>query len=230
MVARYGRYRRRFYRKRRSYARRPKQSKFNYYANTAVKALSLATRVASMVNVEKKFADNASGPTTLAFPTAADDPILCPTAVAQGDTEQTRDGSKIRVKSLHLRGHCSWTSAAATPQRIRVIMIRSKVMDGDYPALSHLLKDATNFDSFRLIDESYNNYVLYDKIFCLSDQKPEIQFTYNKSCSWPVKYIGTAANEASSGWGSVMIYAFTDQITSNFPQIDIDTRIRYVDN
>lgn len=230
---RYNRYSRRStYRRRRNYRKRPTSfmSKAGKLAYQASQAYKLAQFAVSMLNVEKKWKENQTGAISLAAPTAATEPIINVTALAQGDTAGNRDGAKIRLKSIAMRGVLSWNSTAAAPQRVRFILIKSKVMDGTYPTLDHLLNSATDFDSFRLLDESLNNKVVFDKFYTLSDQKPEAQINWYLKMSDVVKYIGTSADEASSGWGTYLLYAVTDQTTANFPTLNLKSRIRFIDN
>lgn len=225
----YRRYGRRNYR-RRTFARRPKQSKFNYYANTAVKALRLATYVSGLVNSELKFKDNSAGTNvSVAVGAAGTTPILAPTAIAQGDGQSNRDGSKIRLKQLHLRGICKWNNASSSPQELRVICIRTKVMDGTYPTLGDILESPTDVHSFLKIDESRAWDIISDKRYMLNDDKDSVMVNVNKKMSSVVKYIGTAAAEGSMGYGNILVYALSDSAT-NVPTITLDARVRYYDN
>ena len=71
---------------------------------------------------------------------------------------------------------------------------------------------------------------MLDKIYNLNDDKDSIQIHYNKNVSTVCKYVGTAANEASMGYGQYLVYVFGSQTGANYPTFTLDGRVRYYDN
>ncbi len=197
---------------------------------TAMLAYSMAKKVNGMVNAEKKFFDNNLNPASAVDAAAGLDPVLICSAVSQGDTVSTRDGAKIRVKSLQVKGEALHLAAGASVQRIRLIGIVNKVMDGDFSTTTKLLAAPATFNSFLNIITSRNFTVLFDRVYTLrANDAQGKNINIYKKLDLPVKYILTTNVELAGGHNAIHIYAFSDQ-ASNFPTIELHSRIRYYDN
>jgi len=89
-----------------SYNRRPKGRPYGRYvkhAGTAldysIKALTIARGIKKMINVEYKFHDVQL--TSVALPQT---PLITQlTNIAQGDTDQTRDGAQVKLTRLSIK-------------------------------------------------------------------------------------------------------------------------------
>ena len=103
--------------------KRRKKKGFNYYAGktqSAIKvastALATARAVKDLLNVEKKYHDVQATNQSLAYD-AVSSTLL--NAVAQGDTDQTRDGNSLKILNLSMYGNIRVTGTAA--QQLQIV-------------------------------------------------------------------------------------------------------------
>lgn len=168
-------------------------SKAANVASTAFTALKIASKVASMVNVEykdfetnylnQKIGDgspniNVNGPGTV---TAI--PICTP---LQGTGKAQRIGDSIKLQRLTIKGHVAWINQTAPPAgtltaNLRLIFFRGKADlgktypttylpgSGEVPILDQLGVLGSKDDSTK-----YNTKFLYDKVFKLDVAKTNL--------------------------------------------------------
>ncbi len=160
--------------------------------------------VIASLGVEKKFFDGSKGNTSVsATGTITDDSLV---EIPQGDGESNRDGRKVIVKSIHVKGLCKADSTSApteTGNRIRIIMYLDKQVNGATAAVTDLLEDA-DINGFRNLTNSGRFTFLYDRSYDLNnmagafdgtnDQFGELHlgFSINKTVEIPVQYNSTA--------------------------------------
>ncbi len=193
----------------------PKRSRTSYYGSRSAKkarrspyrtprAGRVSPAVIASLGVEKKFFDGSKGNTSIsATGTITDDSL---NEIAQGDGESNRDGRKIIIKSVHVKGLVK-ADAATTPtttgNRIRIIMYLDKQANGATATVADLLEDA-DINGFRNLSNSGRFTFWYDRSMDLNniagsydgagDQFGEMHkgFKINKSCDIPVQFNSTA--------------------------------------
>lgn len=120
----------------------PRVAKGLKYAGNAIqvasKAYSMAKVVAAIVNAEKKYFDvntaDAGCDTTAQ--------ITCLTNMAQGDTNITRDGNTVALKSLQIEGYVNFDTAVPY-ESVRIMLIRDNDnLGGTAPTVTDVLESS----------------------------------------------------------------------------------------
>lgn len=123
-------------------------------------------RTGGFLGIELKFADfefDAALSATLAGSEVDPATALCLTAVAQGDGENQRDGRKMVVKSVMVRGIVQITAiAAATLQNgmwVKICMVLDKQTNGAQLNAENVFVDPTDtdLDAFTFRDLQFSN-------------------------------------------------------------------------
>ncbi len=210
--------------------RKPKRNYGKYYKygrNTldiASKALSTALMVKKLVNVEKKFINI---PFTASASTTASVTHL--TALAQGDTELTREGVSVKPQYLQLRIALTAHSSAGNSE-YRLLVVRDKQQIADTtPGILDVLEVQT-IESMRnhLTAERFN--ILWDYSWNTGngggDSIHKI-LKKNINLSGHLKYNGAASTDIQKG-GIFLLY-FSNQAT-NVVLVNGQSRIMFTDN
>lgn len=197
----------------------------------ATQALSIANKVKSQLNVEYKHIDVSSLTTNM----TDSGTCLHLTPIAQGDDNTDRNGRCVRAKAIQLRALVEGHVSAATNQTVRVMIFRDNQNQGSTPAVADLLKATVTIGPLELreTDEEQGRFKVYmDKIYNLepnySGANPRRIIEFYKSVNHKVYFEGTAA--ANSGKGTIWMLIISDQATSNYPIIQYNTRVTFVDN
>lgn len=190
------------------------------------KKQSFATKVKKVLSsrIERKFAEIQSASlnpsSTVGVATAN------VTGIAQGDTDQTRDGNEIRLRSINLRYRIQ-QHASAPETYVRVVMIRMKgtVSDAAPDWNDIYLEDKIVSQKDHRLSERFT--VLYDKVHAMSSAgRTAIFQKYYKSCDYKVKWNGAAA--ADHEHGSVFLYFMSNE-TTNTPSVTYSTQVSFED-
>lgn len=191
--------------------------------NWVVKSLKGLRRV---INVEKKKFDAVYSVTNIPI-TGTVNPLH---AVAQGDTDQTRDGNSIKPLSLLLR-YQSYNNATAGTTAIRVLIFRDLQQVGDTnPSTTDILDDSVA----ALPDAPLNNNTV-GRFKILRDFKIILDTAKSNRKDGKVyiplyghiRYNGAAATDIQKG--GLYILMVSDQAT-NYPTMGYNYRLTYVDN
>ncbi len=159
--------------------------------------------VIASLGVEKKFFDGSKGNTNVSSAgTIADDSLV---EIAQGDGESNRDGRKVIIKSIHVKGLCKADATSVpteTGNRIRIVMYQDKQANGATATVADLLEDS-DINGFRNLTNSGRFNFMYDRSYDLNnmagafdgtnDQFGELHlgFSINKTCEIPVQFSST---------------------------------------
>lgn len=219
-------YRRRSYRRKR-YARK---SSGGGYLSTAAKALSLATKVAAMVNAEKNFFDAT---TNLLLTTTPQ--ITALQLIPQGDDIEDRTGRSIKLAGLMLKSHYYPNAASTASNLLRLIMFRDNFQAGIAPVASDILAAPITVDSFRnLATANPGRYtILMDRIVKLSPYgSTNTSAVVNKYFPLKnhVRYLGTTGATNQNGQGQIYFMSYADNVNGGSPAGVINVRTRYYDN
>ena len=87
--------------------------------------------------------------------------------IAQGDTGDAREGRKITLKSIQLRGVDYVTDATGKDQMHRFMIVQQYRPNGAYPLINDILQ-ATTISSLRNRNKLHDFKVLYDKTVSLN--------------------------------------------------------------
>ena len=87
--------------------------------------------------------------------------------ITQGDTGDTREGRKITLKSIQLRGVNYVTDSTGKDQMHRIMIVQQRRPNGLHPAIGDILT-ATTISSLRNRFKIHDYKVLYDKTITLN--------------------------------------------------------------
>ncbi len=191
----------------------------------AMKAAKLVAR--KYLNTELKYIE---WPHPQAVVTAAGTDLTAITSVAQGLTETTRVGNSIRLKNMQLRMYGFHNSAGSDVQWLRLIVFRDTMQQGVAPTVAQLLEGTSHVLRFLERDQDHRFNILRDKVWTMSVTGQQgFYFKMFREVDTHVKFVGTAANAASNGQGSLYVMLISSEAT-NGPQVDFNARVRFIDN
>lgn len=227
---------RRNYRKT-SYAK-PKQTTLQKIGNVAIKGFKIASKIASIINSEKKFYDDYYVPTSV----VVGNPIVRQiTSIPQGTGDGQRNGLSIAIDSCQGKHRIVWNSGTVGEMR-HIIFVAKKNMAGVLPTASDILQDASTpatqmisprnkdnrYDYNILIDEHYTQdttkNIIYKKYFHQFAMKKDSQG--NRTIKHHAQYTGTGYVDTSDG----NIYEMWISAGSTNPNVGGFNRVRYYDN
>lgn len=224
-------YRRNYRRYGRRRIRRGRKTGTNWggYISTAGKALALATRVASMINVEFKNYDVASTIT----PTTTWQ-FLNLNLIAQGDDQTQRNGRSILAKSLMIRLGMTSNSTATVPVRIRQVIFKDMYNAGSDPSPTQIFNSNSTEALMNITSQQNRFIILMDKYFVVnppSAGQGAVSFNKYLKLNYHIKFINTSAATASQGPGALYWTLICDNGTvAQQPSVSYGFRLRYVDN
>lgn len=129
----------------------------------AKKALALAMRIKSQLNVEYKHIDVAD----LSLSAVDTGTVTSLTPIAEGDDNTNREGRSIRAKSIQLKALIESNTTANTTQTVRIIIFKDNQNQGSTPSMADVLKASTTLPivELRETDEEQGRFkVYYDKV------------------------------------------------------------------
>ena len=224
--------RKRVYRGRRHYRRRyvKKVPQQTGYLSTASKALTLASRVASMVNAEKFHIDSNY---SAALTTSA---VFTPLQlIAEGDDTAQRQGRSVKLAGLLMNFQLQSDGAATNTNVARVMVIIDWWSNGAVPVSSDLLV-SNAVTSFRAVDNvnAKRFKVIYDRKFPMNIPsaggivRRNIEKYFN--VHHHLKFLGSTGVQATTGSGQMYLVVLADNVTINAVTINANFRSYYYDN
>ncbi len=214
------------YNKRRYKHRSRPQRRAITYAQIGSKIYKDVAYLKRLINVE--FKSFLLGPPNTCSTTVT---ISNLTAIAQGDDFLNRDGRKIRLKSISLRGNMR-QNASATITRARLMVVRDNNGSTTQPVVTDLFSDAASYfgNRHKLDDPQHNSRftVLMDRTFDLSDTGIQsYQWSWYKELDHHVYFTGTAATD--EGKGHIYLFSASNEAT-NVPINEMDSVVKFIDN
>lgn len=208
-------------------------------------------RTGGYLGIETKFIDYTYSdvPTATITDAEADPPAQgaqtapgCISAIAQGDGESNRDGRKVVLKSLHIRGAVILIASADATlndgRTIRVIVVVDTQTNGVQLNAENVILAATHVEhGFRNLQFSKRFRILKDHTFeinalagagtgAANDSPATVKkFMWNFPLNIPVNHTGTTAVVASIADNSIHVIAFAsgDGVTLAY-----ESRVRFV--
>lgn len=218
-------YKKRTYKKR-TYKRKPR-SKWGSYASTAVKALSIASKVARLVNIETKEANKYVN-STVNWSGAI---FSCVDHISQGITDATRVGDSIKIQKLKLSGFITNTGSSSNDITVRWMVVNDKANTG--LTITDLFEDSgstyTPF-SAKGTDNKYKSTVLYDSglITLVGDtSRQRTSFDVSLPLNAHVQFTNGTTSVASNNY---KIYIVTGDATAAFINYQFTNKVYYTDD
>lgn len=220
---------------RRTKGRRSGKSAPNAIGTYANDAWSLAKRTAAglneirkFINIEEKVIDTSFSATV-----SYNASITSVTQVAQGLDINNRVGDSMRLQHLELRWTTNGDTGAFTTA-VRVLMIRDLDGYGTIPANTDMFQFTGSVNSVNspINRLNLNRFsVLYDETVTLSNAGPaQCVGSFLSSHQGHVRYLGTAANAASDGKGTIYIVCMSDRVTTLLPTVNWGMRVTFTDD
>lgn len=164
------------------------------------------------------------------------------TNIDQGDTEASRDGDRVILKSFSLKGHMINDPDCTNDTICRIIIFQTRNnIKGTAPVVTDVLA-TDNVSSLRSWDDRKDIRVYFDKRFMIPmaysgalDASPDIQkwqlVEYYKKFKKGLKvtYDGTGGGAADAEWGHFWIILMTNQGTGFQPLWTLECRMCFCD-
>ncbi len=189
-------------------------------------ALGLAEQALKEFNVEYKTIRTA-----IPSPASTTSVITSITGIAQGDTTNTRNGNKIKVMSVQLKGAiCANDSANTTLYRMLIFSDNSG--EATAPVITDLFDSASDFYQGKLKSDVQNKNTQYRVIldlilpFSNSGKQCDVLKYYNKIHR---HVYFTGVNSGDYGKGAIYMITSSDQ-GANTTTVNADCFVKFVDN
>lgn len=191
-------------------------------------AYSGVKRLKRLVNVEQKKADTNIGltPTDAKTDTTY---VSHLTAIAQGDTDQTRSGNSIKPLSLYVQGFVS-KHASATATTVRMLIVRDKMQTADsIPGTGTIIDSDAGYQiNAPLNNETVGRFdILKDVKILVDSQTPKRLFKYFITLDGHIRYNGATSGDIQKN--GLFCCLVSDEAT-NTPTVAYTSRLTFADN
>lgn len=199
-------------------------------ASAAFTALSLANKFKGLINVEKKHHDVELS--TNAVSTTPQINLL--TGIAQGDTNLTRTGNDILMKTLEMKFKITQHASATRYTTVTGWLICDKRCDGTLPGYTDIFDDPTS-TSDRVIamrnDDNLERFVVIKKWrWLLTESGREVSVTDEfVKLDIHCRYDGTGSTIADGKDNQLYLVLVSDE-PANTPLVEVISRLRFIDN
>lgn len=199
------------------------------YASMAARALMTANRVASLINVEKKYLDTLSNGTTLTASPGGTMVLL--NAMAQGDTSSTREGSSCKAVYLYVEGFCILN--ATSQDIIRIGFLNDRQANGAAATYASVFDaNSTGPIARRNTGNGYRYKILKERTVTLdTGGKTIVQFRMYKKLSIHTRYnpVSNTGTIADINTNALYLY-FAGNLAATMSTINYAVRYRFIDN
>ncbi len=178
----------------------------------------------SVVNVESKVIDDTTSSTANTAGV-----ITNISLIAEGSDYNERNGRRIKLQSLQIRGQLT-QHASATNTSLRVIIFKTRNNQSAEPAVLDVLQFASENSMLNASDNQGSFTVVSDRTVHMSNVN-STNYGYNMyhKIQTHIDFSGSAATEASIGRGALYALLISNE-ASNTPTVNFHSRIRFVDN
>ncbi len=222
-------YRKNFRKTPRFKRRKPPQSKWVQGGNLAFKALKIAVATRALLNVERKIHE-----VTLDFPVAgaagivktAD--IVSITDIPAGDDFESRDGRKIRVKSIFLTAQWKLGSPAVVGHQASIYLVQAQ----NKSAITQAgLFNNVDINPLRALDTVADYKILWSKHTLLSPNGREVSMIDKFiKCSHVVMFDKDSTTGTTYAKGQLAFVLLSDTTDGLNISFEGQVRVRYLDN
>lgn len=214
------------YRRRVRFRRRARRAPWYRRKYNAVQLASKALRglsyVKGLVNSEMFYntISNTDNPTPLGT-------IVPLTNIAIGDSNVTRTGNSLFVRSIVMNMNCSQNASALDNTFIRMILFIDTQQVSDTSPVSGDIFATTGPNALVNLDSAGRYKFLKTWEFALSTQNPAKVIKYYKNIRHHVRYNGSAATDVQKGG---IYLALVSSQSTNVPALNYHVRVGYHDN
>lgn len=151
--------------------------------------------------------------------------------VAQGDGPSQRTGNSILLRSIYIRGQIEINSAVSSNTRFTLAIVRDMQQISDTsPSASDIFEDPTDSESMIKRDTAGRFKVIYRKTSFLApvaSGKNVQMIKIYKGMREHLRYNGTGVGDVQKGFYYLVL--LTSE-TTNFPNLQVVSRVSYHDN
>ncbi len=206
--------------------RRPRRRGQITYGQIGTKIYRDVAKLRALINVEYH-----SLLTSFTVDPSSSGAVVNLTAIAQGDTTVNRQGNKIRLKYLSVRGSVIQNASAANTN-LRMMIVRDNNGNTTQPAITDLFVDVAGFvangNKNGLPQANSRFTILWDKFVQLSDANGDMR-AYSYSMSLDHHTFFTGAGATDEGKGHLYLFIGSNEAT-NDPVVKVDSMVKWIDN
>ncbi len=196
-------------------------------------AYSMAKKALSLINTEFKLKDTVELGLVIVDGVGV---IKQLTNVAQGDTNVTREGNSIKIVSIYTK-FMFHINASASSSQVRCMLILDTQTNGAIYTTDDLLESVANLTSLispRNTDNAHRFRVLYDKMVVLNQNITAVSSTTRflkvyKKVDLHMRYATNVGDITDLTQNSISVLLISNEAT-NTPTVDINFRLRFLDN
>lgn len=212
--------RRNFGRRRRTYRKRPIT-----YGQIGKKIWRDVRWLKSVINVEKKYLDLI---TAGALPSTGGTLALL-NGCTLGDTATNRDGQSVKFVSLNFKGSLAMNNSAETTF-VRIAFVIDRQPNAGTTTVSNIWSSATP-TALRGIGTGYRYHVLKDMQFALSNGGREsVYFEKTLKLRFHTRYNTSNNGDVTDIVTNALYMVYLSDQATNTPTLNINTRLRFIDN
>ncbi len=180
-----------------------------------------------MLNVELKVAETTNSYTgaTSVVKTAKQIDLV---AIPDDDTYSGRDGRKIRIKNLQIKGTVSLDSSASHGHKMEIFLVRG--LNSKLITQADVF-DTVDVDALRNLDNGSSYKILNKWAYTLSGTGAEIRsIDIFRKLNHVVLYDKDSTDGTSFSQGQLSLLIIGSTATTSVIDLNINTRIKYLDN
>lgn len=217
------------------HSRFPRVGKALTYAGYAVKAYQIASKIASIVNSEKKYFDAVG----TEDPSSTIPTLTHLSNITQGSSDVSRNGDSVGLKTMQVKYQIQWHASATVNDAVRVVIVIDKDNENGTPMTTAQLMATTDLLSLRNMNFSRRFKVLHDDVYTINTTKNLIVKEYYKKFKMGkdrqgnktvMKHITWNNNDQTEERNHIYMLCFTNVSTENLPHITYFSRLRFYDN
>lgn len=215
-------------------------------APAAIRAMGLRRRYRSQIKgaisafggqKELKYTDIAN--TAYAADTTGS--VTALNLIAEGDDNTTRDGRRVTIKSVQVRGYLEPVDGGTATSKCRLILVWDNAVNSGAIATVAQILSAASGNSFPLVDNANRFTILVDRTYTLGlfsttatqavAQSPttgDVEIYKKLNCV--TQYSGTTAAIGSIQNGGLLMVTIGTSAPANGGQFAVATRVRFTDN
>ncbi len=188
----------------------------------AKKALRKVNKLARRVRPEQKIHDIGS---SLLQPNIAG-AVTHLSAIAQGDSETTRDGLQLRVFFMEFRFE-ALKDTVPTKTQIRLIIFRdNRQVESTIPSVLDVLLAAVPISQYSRVNPKRFT-IFWSKIITLRTNRIAMSRTVTKKLNFPIRYVG--AGSGTQTLNGLYLLSESNALATEEPNIRFTFRLRFTD-
>lgn len=219
----YGRRRRRYH--------QATKKRGRVYGDAAFQMWKDVKYLKSVINVEQKWHDTATAAnTTEAFQKVSLN------LINQGDTAQTRDGNSVKISKFIVNGSLTHNASGNASQTIRLLVAcrvqnpttnsgiaMNDIFQGNPTGAGAVLAfyNKTSMKGYR---------ILLDKKFTVNTDYPTKYFKFYLPSQWHCRFNASTPSADDVPNNICQLVHVGDQVSANYPALNFNTRMVYIDN